>query len=730
MKLNLVPAILIVATQMSASAIAANQNVKKTPPTNSDNPLLSESSLPYHLPVFDKIRDENFVPAIEAGMRAQLKEVQTVASSAEKPTFENTIVALERTGALLDRAERIFSNLNAADTNPARQKIETEMAPKLAAHNDAIHLNGKLFARIQDIYDRRDKLGLDPESAYLLGRYYKDFVRAGARLAEADKKKLRAMNSELATLQTTFEQDVLKEKNASSVVVDNRAELAGLSDNQVASAVAAAKDEKKEGKFVLRMQNTTGQPVLGSLENRPLRERIMQTSLSRNSKGGPFDTRAVVIRIAQLRAQRAKLLGYENHAAYQLEDQTAGNVSTVNKLLGDLAPPAVANARQEAADMQAIVDRENGGFQIASWDWNFYSEKVRKARYAFDESELRPYFELNHVLIDGVFFAAGKLYGLTFKERHDLPVYQPDVRVFEVNDADGQPLALFLVDYYARPSKRGGAWMTAYVQQSKLFGFKPVVANHLNIPKPSAGEPTLLTYDEVRTAFHEFGHALHGMFSNVRYPRFSGTSVPRDFVEYPSQVNEMWATWPEVLKNYAKHYKTGEVIPQSLLDKVLTAEKFNQGFKTTEYLSASLLDQAWHQLNPQEIPKDALAFEASALHKAGVDFPPVPPRYRSTYFSHIFSSAAYSAGYYSYLWSEVLDADSVDWMKEHGGLTRENGDRFRQTLLSRGGSADALGLFKNFVGRDPYIEPLLKRRGLEQTPASDSKTEPANAAKP
>ncbi|MEY2538437.1 MAG: peptidyl-dipeptidase Dcp, partial [Verrucomicrobiota bacterium] len=378
----------------------------------------------------------------------------------------------------------------------------------------------------------------------------------------------------------------------------------------------------------------------------------------------------------------------------------------------------------------AIVDRENGGFQIASWDWNFYSEKVRKARYAFDESELRPYFELNHVLIDGVFFAAGKLYGLTFKERHDLPVYQSDVRVFEVNDADGQPLALFLVDYYARPSKRGGAWMTAYVQQSELFGFKPVVANHLNIPKPSAGEPTLLTYDEVRTAFHEFGHALHGMFSNVRYPRFSGTSVPRDFVEYPSQVNEMWATWPEVLKNYAKHYKTGEVIPQSLLDKVLTAEKFNQGFKTTEYLSASLLDQAWHQLNPEEIPKDALAFEASALHKAGVDFPPVPPRYRSTYFSHIFSSAAYSAGYYSYLWSEVLDADSVDWMKEHGGPTRENGDRFRQTLLSRGGSADALGLFKNFVGRDPYIEPLLKRRGLEQTPASDSKTEPANAAKP
>jgi peptidyl-dipeptidase Dcp len=385
----------------------------------------------------------------------------------------------------------------------------------------------------------------------------------------------------------------------------------------------------------------------------------------------------------------------------------------VNKLLGDLAPPAVANAKREAADMQKIVDQEKGGFQIASWDWPFYSEKVRKARYAFDESELRPYYELNHVILDGVFFAAGKLYGLTFKERHDIPVYQPDVRVFEVYDRDGKPLALFLGDYYARPSKRGGAWMNAYVQQSDLFGTRPVVANHLNIPKPPPGEPTLLTHDEVRTAFHEFGHALHGMFSNVKYPRFSGTSVPRDFVEYPSQVNEMWATWPEVLKNYAKHYKTGEPIPQALLDKVIAAEKFNQGYKTTEYLSASLLDQAWHQLNPSDVPKDAVAFEAEALHKAGVDFAPVPPRYRSFYFSHAFAGG-YSAGYYSYIWSEVLDADTVEWFKEHGGLKRDNGDRFRAMLLSRGGSADALGLFKNFVGRDPYVEPLLKRRGLDR----------------
>ncbi len=702
--------------------IAAISVIGQTSPVQNSNvegnPLLTESSLPYHVPPFDRIKDEHFAPAMEAGMREELKEVEVVANNSEKPTFENTIVALERTGRLLDRAERTFDNLNACNTNPTLQKIETEMAPKLAAHRDAIHLNSKLFARVQELYDNRDKLGLDPESAYLLERYYKDFVRAGAKLSDPDKEKLKKINSELATLQTQFEQNVLKEKNASSIVVDRKEALAGLSDNQMASLINAAKAEHKEGKFVIQLQNTTGQPLLGSLQDRPLHERIMQTSLGRNSKGGAFDTRNIVIRTAQLRAEKAKLLGYSNWAAYQLEDQTAHDVPTVNKLLADLAPPAVANAKREAADMQKIVDEEKGGFQVASWDWDFYSEKVRKARYAFDESELRPYYELNHVIIDGVFFAAGKLYGLTFKERHDIPVYQPDVRVFEVYDRDGKPLALFLGDYYARPSKRGGAWMNAYVQQNDLFATKPVVANHLNIPKPPPGEPTLLTHDEVRTAFHEFGHALHGMFSKVKFPRFSGTSVPRDFVEYPSQVNEMWATWPEVLKNYAKHYKTGEPIPQALLDKVIAAQKFNQGFKTTEYLSASLLDQAWHQLNPSDVPKDAVAFEAEALHKARVDFPPVPPRYRSFYFSHAFAGG-YSAGYYSYLWSEVLDADTVEWFKEHGGLKRENGDRFRAILLSRGGSADALGLFKNFVGRDPYIEPLLKRRGLDRAPGAD-----------
>jgi peptidyl-dipeptidase Dcp len=704
--------VIVAMTHIAAISVIAQTSPVQNP-NMADNPLLTESSLPYHIPPFDKIKDEHFVPAIEAGMRDQLKEIEPIANSSEKATFDNTIVALERTGQLLDRAQRTFSNLNACDTNPARQKIDKEMAPKLAAHRDEIFLNPKLFARVQELYDNRNNLGLDPESAYLLERYYKDFVRAGAKLSDADKEKLKKINAELATLQTQFEQDVLKEKNASSVVVDRKEDLRGLSDNQMASVTAAAKAEHKEGKFVIQMQNTTGQPLLGSLQGRLLRERIMQASLTRNSHGGEFDTRNIVMRTAQLRAEKAKLLGYANWAAYQLEDQTAHDVPTVNTLLSDLAPPAVANAKREATDMQKIVDQEKGGFQIASWDWPFYSEKVRKARYAFDESELRPYYELNHVILDGVFFAAGKLYGLTFKERHDIPVYLPDVRVFEVYDRDGKPLALFLGDYYARPSKRGGAWMNAYVQQSDLFGTKPVVANHLNIPKPPPGEPTLLTHDEVRTAFHEFGHALHGMFSKVKYPRFSGTSVPRDFVEYPSQVNEMWATWPEVLKNYAKHYKTGEPIPQALLDKVIAAEKFNQGYKTTEYLSASLLDQAWHQLNPSDVPQDAVAFEAEALHKAGVDFPPVPPRYRSSYFSHAFAGG-YSAGYYSYIWSEVLDADTVEWFKEHGGLKRENGDRFRAVLLSRGGSADALGLFKNLVGRDPYVEPLLKRRGLDR----------------
>lgn len=692
-----------------------------------ENPLLKESSLDLQYPPFDKIKDSDFAPAYEQGMADQMKEMEAIASNSEPPTFENTIVELEKTGDLLGRVDRIFSNLSAANTNPALQKIETEMAPKQAAHADAIYLNGPLFKRIETLYNDRAKLKLDEESTWLIERYYKDFVRAGAKLSDADKTKLKKMNAELAELQTKFSQFVLKEKNAESIVVDKEADLAGFSAPEIAAARAAAKEEKKDGKFVLPLQNTTEQPPLTSLKNRPLREKIMKTSLARNGHGGEWDTRPVVLQLVKLRAERAALLGYPSHAAYQLEDQTAHDVATVNKLLAQLAPLAVANARKEAADMQKLIDQEKGNFQLASWDWAFYSDKVREARYAFDEAQIKPYFELNHVLIDGVFYAATQLYGITFKERKDLPVYQPDVRVFDVFDKDGKPLAIFLADYYARASKRGGAWMNEYVNQSELLGTKPVVANHLNIPKPEAGQPTLLTYDEVRTAFHEFGHALHGMFSKVKYPRFSGTSVPRDFVEYPSQVNEMWMAWPSVLQNYAKHYQTGAPMPKELLDKVLAAEKFNQGFKTTEYLAAAMLDQSWHQLKPSEVPNDVLAFETSALKKAGVDFAPVPPRYRTTYFSHAFAGG-YSAGYYSYIWSEELDADSVEWFKENGGLKRENGDHFRDTLLSRGGSQDAMKLFKNFTGRDPYLEPLLKRRGLDATP--ETPAGPVNEAQP
>jgi peptidyl-dipeptidase Dcp len=677
------------------------------------NPLLTESSLPFRYPPFDSIKTEHFGPAFEQGMAEHRREIAAIAGSKEAPTFENTVVAMEKAGQLLSRTSRIFFGLNSSNTNPEMQKLQREMAPKLAAHSDSITLDPALFARISALYEKRDSLGLDPESKRLLWRYHKDFVRAGAKLGNADKEKLKALNGELATLGATFNQNVLKEVDASAVVVDTRAELAGLSEAQIQTAADAAKAAGHDGKFLLRLTNTSGQPPLASLESRALREKLMKASLARGSRGGEFDNRKTASLIAKRRAERAALLGYPNHAAYQLDEQTAGSVAAVNQLLAQIGPPAIANARSEAAAMQKLASGDGSPFELRSWDWAYYAEKVRKARYAFDESELRPYYELDRVLKDGVFFAAGKLYGLRFAERKDLPVYEPTVRVFDVFDKDGSPLALFVADYYARPNKNGGAWANAYVPQSALMGTKPVIANHLNVPKPPAGEPTLLTHDEVRTAFHEFGHALHGMFSNVRYPRFAGTSVPRDFVEYPSQVNEMWQEWPEVLRNYAKHYKTGEPIPQALLDKVEAASKFNLGFSTTELVAANVIDQAWHQRTAAELPdaEDVLAFEAKALADQKVDFAPVPPRYRSTYYSHIFAGG-YSAGYYSYFWSEVLDAASVEWMKAHGGLTRENGDRFRSTLLSRGGSDDAMTLFRNFTGGDPKVGPFLERRGL------------------
>jgi peptidyl-dipeptidase Dcp len=678
---------------------------------DASNPFAKESTLPFHYPAFDKIKDDDYLPAYLAGMREQLREIAAIVGNKAPPTFANTIVAMEKSGRLLNRVGTVFSSMNGANTNDKLDAINREMAPKLAAHSDAIRLDPALWARIDALYAQRAKLHLDPESAFLLARYHTDFVRAGARLSNADKDKLKAFNGELATLSARFSENVLKEVNASALVVDTRAELDGMAPAAIDAAAAAAKAKGMDGKFLLAVANTTGQAALSVLTNRAVRTRLMAASLARGSRGGEFDNRAVVLRLASLRAERAALLGYASHAAYVLEDQTAQTTGAVNQLLAELAKPAVLNARKEGAEIQALIDLEKGGFALGAEDWAFYSDKVRAARFAFDESQLKPYFELNNVLTKGVFFAAGKVYGITFKERSDLPVYNPDVRVFDVTDASGKPLAIFIADFYARGNKRGGAWMNAYVSQSRLMGTQPVVANHLNIPKPPAGEPTLLTYDEVRTMFHEFGHALHGMFSDVNYPRFSGTSVPRDFVEFPSQVNEMWSVWPEVLGNYARHYQTGAAMPQALLDKVLASKKFNEGFRTTEYLAASLLDQRWHQLGAGQVPADVLAFEAATLKDAGVDYAPVPTRYRSTYFSHVFSGG-YSAGYYGYLWSEKLDADTVDWFTEHGGMTRANGDLFRKKLLSKGGTMEAMQMYREFRGRDARIEPLLERRGL------------------
>jgi peptidyl-dipeptidase Dcp len=685
------------------------------------NPFFAESPLPLHYPQFDKIQDSHFGPAFDAGMAEQLKEVDAIANNPAAPTFENTLLALEKSGAVLDRASTVFYALVGADTNDTRNALRQTYSTKFSAHDDAIVLNGKLFARIDALYQQRGKLKLDAEGLRLVEKYHNDFVRAGAKLSEADKSKLKAMNAEIAALGSQFSQNVLDEVNEAAVVVDDVKELDGLTPAQIAAAAEEAKSRKLEGKYVLTLLNTTGQPPESQLRNRALRQRLHEASIARGSKGGKFDNREIVSKMMKLRAERAKLLGYPNHATYGVENQTARTPEAVNRMLAQLAPAAVANARREAADLQAMIDKEKGGFQLAPWDWAYYTEKVRAEKYAFDESQLKPYLELTNVLENGVFYAANQLYGLTFKRRTDLPVYHPDVTVYDVFDANGKPLAIFIADMYARKSKRGGAWMNSYVSESKLTGYQPVVANHLNIPKPPAGEPTLLTWDEVTTAFHEFGHALHGMFSNVQYPYFSGTKVPRDFVEFPSQVNEMWADWPAVLKNYAKHYKTGEPMPQELLDKVVAASKFNQGFATTEYLAAAMLDQRWHQIPADKVPtaSEVLKFEAEALSADGVNYPPVPPRYRTAYFSHIMGG--YSAGYYAYIWSEVLDANTVQWFKKNGGLSRANGDHFRKTLLSRGGAEDAMKIFREFAGHDPRIEPLLEKRGLvATTPAAAS----------
>ncbi|MEX2049564.1 MAG: M3 family metallopeptidase [Gemmatimonadota bacterium] len=678
----------------------------------SDNPFFVESDLLLGLPRFDLIENRHFGPAYERGMAEELAQVEAIASNPEPPTFENVFVALERSGQLHRRVRQTFNNLVSTHTDDAKEALRTELAPKLAAHFDEIRLDPRLFERIHAVYEQREQLGLDAESKRLVERYHLDFVRSGATLSEPDKVLLRALNTELAELGTKFTQNVLAEVNDAAIVVASREELAGLSDARIAAAASAAESRGLPGRYVLPLLNTSGQPVLASLENRALRRRIHEASLSRGSRGGAYDNREIGSRILRLRAERAHLLGYDTHAEFVLDDETARNTEAVDRLLAELAPPAVANAQREAAALQAMIRAEGGSFELEPWDWAYYTEKVRRAEYAFDEAELRPYLEMWSVLERGAFFAAERLFGITFHLQPDLPVYHPTVRVYEVRDADGEVLALFLADMYARPSKRGGAWASSYVSQSGLLGEKPVLANHLNVPQPNEGDPTLLTFDEVTTMFHEFGHALHAMFSDVTYPRFAGTSVPRDFVEFPSQVNEMWATWPEVIANYALHHETGAPMPRELVDRVLALETFNQGFATTEYLAASLVDQALHQLEPDAIPSadELMDFEARTLRESGTALRAVPPRYRVTYFSHIFTN--YAAAYYSYIWSEVLDADAVEWFRDNGGLRRDNGDHLRRTVLSRGGSADGLELYRAFRGRDAVVQPLLERRGL------------------
>jgi peptidyl-dipeptidase Dcp len=722
---------------MAAGAVLTPDAPQGAAPTHTgtiamaDNPFRQPSTLPYRLPPFDKIGDADYVPAFEAGMRQQREEVVLIARNPQPADFENTIVALERTGQLLDRVNTVFSNLNGSNTNPEMDRIDTEMTPKLTAHEDAILLDPALFARVDSLYQRRASLKLDPESLTLLERYHVMFVRAGAQLSDADKARLRALNEQISSLMTQFKQNVLKASKDGAVVVDSVAELDGLSAEQIGAAERAAAARNLPGKWVIPLQNTTNQPPLARLRNRALRARIYQASIER-SNGGAADNNAVIAKMVKLRAERAKLLGYPNHATYQLADESAATPAAVKGILAHIAPPALAAARRDAAEMQKIIDAEAARdhtkpFKLQPWDWAYYAEALRKARYDFDEAQVAPYFELDHVLHDGVFYAAHELYGLTFKERKDLPVYQADVRVFEVSDRDGTPLALFLGDYYARDNKQGGAWMSSFVRQSQLFGLKPVVTNNLNIPKPQPGRPALLTFDEVTTMFHEFGHAIHGMLSNVRYPLLSGTNVPRDFVEFPSQYNEMWAREPVVLAHFAKHYQTGAPMPQELLNKVLTAQKFNQGYATTEYLAAAMLDQEWHLIDASQAPTAdrVAAFEAAALQKNGIDFPDVPPRYHSDYFSHIFAGG-YSSGYYAYLWSEVLARDTGKWMHDHGGLTRANGDYLRDKVLSRGRSQDPQTQFRNFYGRDPDIGPLIEYRGLAEQ--SDGLAGAASAA--
>ena len=669
------------------------------------NPFAKGSTLPFRTFDFTKLHNEDFAPAFDEGMKKQLLEVDSIANNATAPTFENTLVALEKSGQLLNRVHMVFSLLTGANTNDTLQKIDEAYAPKFAAQTDAIYLNEKLFKRVEAIYNQRQQLNLDPESLRLVEYYYQQFVKAGAKLSLSEKEQLKKMNAEEASLSSKFNNQLLAAAKAGAVTLDNKTDLDGMSDADVQSYA-------KDGKWKLPLQNTTQQPYLASLKNRGVREKIFNASWTRAEKSDANDTRKTISRLAQLRAQKAKLSGFPNYAAWNLQDQMAKTPEAVFNFLNQLIPPTVAKGKEEAADIQNLIKSQKDTFLLAPWDWNYYSEQVRKAKYDLDESQIKPYFVLDSVLRNGVFYAANQLYGLTFKERKDIPVWQKDVHVFEVFDKDGSSMALFYCDYFKRDNKNGGAWMDNLVRQSALLGEKPVVYNICNFTKPAEGQQPLLSFDDVTTMFHEFGHALHGMFASQKYPTLSGANTARDFVEFPSQFNEHWALYPQVLKNYAKHYKTGETIPQALIDKIKKAGTFNQGYAFGEYLAAAGLDMEWYSLAADAPEQNVDSFEIQSLKKLGTDLSYIPPRYRSSYFLHIWSNG-YSAGYYAYCWSEMLDDDAYAWFEEHGGLTRANGQYFRDKILSRGNSMDLATLYRNFRGKDPGIGPLLKNRGLK-----------------
>ena len=704
---------------LNATAATPAMSGKTTQAGNTaSNPFFKPSTLPFGTMDFSKIKDSDYVPAMEAGMRRQMREIDAIANNPAAPTFDNTIVAMEKTGRMLNRVMNIFSLYAGADTNPTLQKISEEEAPKLAAHQDAIYLNAKLFARIQKIYDERATLKLDPESERLLEVDYQQFVLNGAKLSKADQAKLKHYNEQISTLTTQFGNKLIAAAKAGALIVDNKADLAGLSSAQIEAAAEDAKARGLKGKWVIPLQNTTQQPDLAFLENRAIRHQLYENSINRAEKGGPNDTRATITEIAWLRAQKAKLLGFDDFAAWQLKDQMAKTPATAIDFLDKLVPAAKGRAAVEASERQQMIDKDQKAlgkpsFKLEPWDWEFYGQQVQKAKYDLDDSEVRPYFELHNVLVNGVFYAAHELYGLTFKQRKDIPVWNPDVLVYEVYDADGKPLGLFYADYFKRDNKAGGAWMSDIVHPSTLLHQAPVIYNVANFTKPAPGQPALLSMDDVITMFHEFGHALNGFFADTRYPSLSGTDTPRDWVEFPSQFNEHWATYPQVFNHYAVNYKTGKPMPKELVAKLHNSQMFNKGYDMTELLEAALLDMSWHTL-PASAPRvtNVDAFETKALEDNHILVPYVPPRYRSTYFLHIWGNG-YAAGYYAYLWTEMLADDAYAWFGEHGGLTRANGDRFRKMILSRGNTVDLADLYKAWRGRAPNIDAMKKDRGLE-----------------